>query len=191
MRQRQRIGMVRVAAGALAASLVFLFGCHLGKKVTPPAPPPVPPPSGWRIIGLRNNSRSLVESFAPEAHDDQTKPRMMVQIDRNPKYSTKPEDLTEQFIRLVNLYCKKNETSYITRENDNIVFERKYTDCHKGPHQVLLARVIKRNSDVAFVGYLALTEDIPQAKKDEMLKYMTTVRLEAPPPPPPEANPPQ
>jgi len=75
--------------GWSASSLAgcFCSAAIIGKKVTPPAPPPVPPPSGWRIIGLRNNSRSLVESFAPEAHDDQTKPRMMVQIDRNPKYS--------------------------------------------------------------------------------------------------------
>jgi len=142
------------------------------------------------MISVANNAKSFTETFAPEAREDETRPRMMVEIDRNPHYPMTPESLTEQFIHLVNFYCKKNETKFITRENENIVFERKYTDCHKGPHELLLARVVKAPSTVSFVGYLAITEDIPQAKKDELLKYITSVHLEAPPAPPAAPNPP-
>jgi hypothetical protein len=185
-----RTRFLRNTIGGLICLAMAASGCH---RQSPNAEHPLPSPmDGWRTTFQMKSGNTRRISYAPVDHA-LGKERMWAVVVRDPQYiNSSPSVLIDTY--RPRQICNKTDLKILKQEYNEIVFEEKDSDCYKHNYTYTVGRIARADHAVSFVGYHADVQDLPPQKRDNLIKYLTSVDLEtskAGPPPAPGSSPAQ
>jgi hypothetical protein len=175
-------GLKFILVGILS---IGLFGCHPPKRATPERPPVEPPP-GWRIGRQQDPRRhNYRATFVPKQRTAQEK--MWVTILRQPDLRSKSIDELLATFRPA-FICQSRDLNVLKKDHNDILFEEKDAVCYGKTYRYTIGRVTRGKASVSYYAYRADVPELPEGRRDFVLKAISSAPLDSSGSPQPEKS---
>jgi len=155
---------------------MVLLGCHKQPKPAAVAEPPlIPPPNGWRLVAHGNRPGSYGENFLPKERT--IAERMWVTIIKRPEFLSKSIDELLQALRPP-FICKSKDMNVLSKDANEIIFEEQDSLCYGRQYRYTMARITKAKSSISFYAYRADAAQLPEGRRDFVLKTLAGASLD-------------
>lgn len=151
-----------------------IIGCNSPKQAGPQRLP-IEPPDGWRLVRQSSKPESYGAIFLPKQRSFQEK--MWVTILHKPDLQAKSMDELFRIFRPV-FICQNKELNILKKDANEVLFQERDLMCYGRPYRYTVARLTKGESRISFYAYRADMKDLPDGRRDFIIKALTTAPLD-------------
>ncbi len=161
-----------------------LVGCNSSPQQAGPQRLPIEPPDGWRLVRQATKPESYGAIFLPKQRAYQEK--MWVTIVHKPDLQSKSIDDLFTIFRPV-FICQNKNLNILKEDANEILFEEQDLMCYGRNYRYTIARLTKGEDRISFYAYRADMKDLPDGRRDFIMKALTSAALDTASPKPPAA----
>ncbi len=103
---------------------------------------------------------------------------MWVTILRKPQFISKSSDELFQIFQ-PHFICQNRNLNVLKKDQNEVLFEEKDSTCYGQNYRYTLGRITRGNASVSYYAYRADVADVPNDRRDALLKTLTDAPLDA------------